>query len=158
MKFIVTSALVLGSLLMVVNTMAQQKTPQQQAENATDVRQSVFKLLDSNMQPIAAMARGRIPFDAALAQKNSERIAQLAAMITDEFKMDTREFEVDTLALDKIWDNKDDFAKHAQDLVDQATAFSIAAQSGDQGTTMRALRPMGTACGNCHDNYRLDED
>ena len=159
MKRFAASIFFLICSFIVVNVMAQQqKTPQELAQNAVEVRQSVFKLLDAHMEPIASMARGKLPFDAALARKNSQRIAQLAAMIPDVFAMDTRGVEVETLALDKIWDNHDDFAAHAQDLVEKATAFSVAAQSGDQAATMKELRPLGSACGNCHDNYRMDVD
>ena len=159
MKKILKLIVILLNSLLFVNAMAQQAmTPEEQAQVAVEVRQSVFKLLNANMGPIGGMARGRIPFDAALAQKHSERIAQLGAMITDVFEMDTREFDVETLALNKIWDNKEDFAKHAADLVEKARAFSVAAQSGDMATTMKELRPLGSACGNCHDNYRMDKD
>jgi len=157
MKYFVNTVLLL--LISFINTgvMAQQeKTPQELAQAAVEVRQSVFKLLDAHMKPIAAMARGRQPFDAALAQKNSERIAQLAAMIPDVFATDTRGYEVKTIALDKIWDNMDDFKQHAQALIEKAMAFNKAAQSGDMMTTMKELRPLGSACGNCHDNYRKD--
>lgn len=159
MKNIATSSLLLISSLLVINVTAQQEqTPEEMAQEAADVRQSVYKLLKAHMDPISAMARGRLPFDAALARKNSERISQLAAMIPDVFETDTRGFEVETLALDKIWDNKEDFVKHAQELVDKANAFAAAAQSGDQMTTMKELRPLGAACGNCHDNYRRDDN
>jgi len=160
MKKTLILTLFLAGLGMVGTAMAQQQppTPEELAQNAAEVRQSVFKLLGANMGPIGAMARGSIPFDAALAQKNSKRIAQLAAMIVDTFETDTREQDVETLALDKIWDNKEDFSRHAQDLVEKANIFSQAAESGDQAATMKELRPMGGACGNCHDNYRLDVD
>ncbi|MBF8269256.1 MAG: Cytochrome C, partial [Gammaproteobacteria bacterium] len=54
--------------------------------------------------------------------------------------------------------NQDDFRAHAQTLLEKATAFSTAAQSGDQAVTLKELRPLGTACGDCHDNYRMDEN
>ena len=157
MKYFLDSAIVLSLLFINAVAVAQQeKSPQELAQDAVEVRQSVFKLLDAHMKPIAAMARGRQPFDAALAQKNSERIGQLAAMIPDVFATDTRGFEVKTIALDKIWDNMDDFKQHAQALIEKAAAFNKAAQSGDMMTTMKELRPLGSACGNCHDNYRKD--
>ena len=159
MKIIAALISLLTGTVFLVTVMAQeQKTPQELAQKAVETRQSVFKLLDMHMDPLAAMARGRAPFDAALAVKNSKRISQLAAMIPDVFVTDTREFEVETLALDKIWDNKGDFDSHAQALGEKADAFSTAAQGGDQAATMKELRPLGTACGNCHDNYRMDEN
>ena len=149
--------LLISSFLLITVKAQEQNTPLDLAQKAVETRQSVFKLLDMHMEPLAAMARGRVPFDATLAVKNSKRISQLAAMIPDVFAMDTREFEVETLALDKIWDNKSDFEKHALELIEKADAFSTAAQGGDQAANMKEIRPLGTACGNCHDNYRMEK-
>lgn len=133
-------------------------TPEQQAAGAVDTRKAVFKLLRFNLIPLVGMAQGA-PFDAAVAEQNGRRIAALAPMIPDLFTAnDTREFDVETTALDKIWDNQPDFAAKAQALVENATAFADAAATGERGATLGAFRALGGSCGNCHDNYRVDED
>lgn len=134
-------------------------TPAQQAETATENRQAVFKLLGVNMGPIVGMARGSVPFDAAVAERNAKRIAVLATMIPERFAaMDTREFDVTTEALPVIWENPDDFASKAKALEDAASTFAGLAASGDQATTLGGLRAFGGTCGNCHDTYRVDDD
>jgi cytochrome c556 len=134
-------------------------TPEQQAATATENRQAVFKLLGVNMGPIVGMARGAVPFDAALAERNARRIAMLAPMIPERFSaMDTREFDVETEALPVIWDDMDDFSAKAAALVEQANAFAETAAGGDQAATLGGLRNLGGACGNCHDAYRVDDD
>ena len=132
-------------------------TPEQQAEAAVDTRKSVFKLLRFNLIPLVGMAQGA-PFDAALAERNGRRIAALAPMIPDVMAHNTRGFDVETTALDKIWDNQSDFASKAQALVDNATAFADAAASGDRGATQGTFRALGASYGNCHDDYRVDDD
>lgn len=134
-------------------------TPAQQAVTATENRQAVFKLLGVNMGPIVGMARGSVPFDAAVAERNARRIAVLATMIPERFAaMDTREFDVTTEALPVIWENPDDFASKAGALEDAANTFAGLAAGGDQATTLGGLRAFGGACGNCHDSYRVDDD
>lgn len=154
-KLITTMTLMIASLVSMI-LQAQQMSPEEQAAATTETRQAVFKLLGFHMGPIGAMARGQMDFDADLAKRNAERIAVLGTIIPDVFASDTREFDVVTRALDKIWDNKADFEAHAAELVKQAQAFAEAASSGDRATTLGALRPLGSACGDCHDDYRFD--
>lgn len=154
---LVSSMAILASGLLSTVSAQDAPTPEQQAAAAVDTRKSVFKLLRFNLIPLVGMARGA-PFDAELAEKNGRRIAALAPMIPDLMANDTRGFDVETTALDKIWDNQPDFASKAQALADNATAFAEAAATGDQGATLGAFRALGGSCGNCHDNYRVDED
>lgn len=133
-------------------------TPADRAASATETRQAVFKLLRFNMGPIAGMARGKVEFDAALAERNARRMAALAPMIPDLFAtMDTREFDVQTLALPIIWDNMDEFAGNASKLAEAAAGFADVAAGGDKAATMSAFRSVGSACGNCHDRFRADD-
>lgn len=133
-------------------------TPAQRAAAATETRQAIFKLLYFNLIPIAGMAQGA-PFDAELAAKNGRNIAALAPMIPDLFTaMDTREFDVETEALDVIWEDSAGFAEKAQALLEGASNFAEVAAGGDRGATLGAFRGLGGSCGNCHDDFRVDND
>ena len=133
-------------------------TPAQRAAGAAETRQSVFKLLLFNLLPIAGMAQGA-PFDAELAEKNAYNIAALAPMIPDLFTaMDTRDFDVETEALDVIWEDSVGFAEKAQALLEGANAFAEVAAGGDMAATLGAFRGLGGSCGNCHDDFRVDND
>ena len=151
-----TSAAVISSGLL-FSVSAQDMTPEQQAMRSVETRQGLFKLLGFNIGPIIAMTRGA-EFNAELVERNASRIAALAPMIPDVLAADTRGFDVETTALDSIWDNQPDFAAKAQALEENAMALAEAAASGDFATTMGAFRGMGGSCGNCHDTYRVDED
>ncbi len=129
-------------------------TPEDQAKNAVDVRQSIFKLQGWNMDPMAGMLRRRIPFDAKVIEQNAKRIEALASMIPDAFKVDTRSFNVESDALPLIWDQKSDFDMKAQALVMASQALAEAAASGDQSKTVPAIANVGKACGACHDKFR----
>ena len=133
-------------------------TPAQRAAGAAETRQSVFKLLLFNLLPIAGMAQGA-PFDAELAEKNAYNIAALAPMIPDLFTaMDTRDFDVETEALDVIWEDSAGFAEKAQALLEGANTFADVAAGGDMAATLGAFRGLGGSCGNCHDDFRVDND
>ena len=133
-------------------------TPEERAAQAVDTRKSLFKMLRFNLVPIAGMAQGA-PFDAEVAQRNARRIAVMATMIPEVLAQDTSAFDnIETTALDKIWDNQDDIAIKAQALIDNANAFADAAATGDMASTLGAFRAFGGSCGNCHDEYRVDND
>lgn len=159
-KSLLISTAILSTTLFAYPISAQEApSPQELAQNATVTRQAVFKLLGFNMGAIIGMARGSVPFDAAVAERNARRMAALAPMIPDVFTaMDTREFDVNTQALPVIWEKADEFAEKANNLVIAANKFADVAAGGDQAATMGGLRGLGGSCGSCHDAFRVDDD
>ena len=151
-----TAALLSTSLLSTASAQ-DAPTPKQQAAAAADTRQSVFKLLRFYLTPLVGMARGA-PFDAEMAEKNGRRIAALAPSIPDLFMHDTRGFDIDTEALDVIWEDKAEFENKAMALMNNANAFADQAATGDRGATLGAFRALGGSCGDCHDAFRVDND
>ena len=143
---------------MAFTSYAQDMTPEEQAAAAVDQRKSLFKTIRYNLGPIAGMAQGA-PFDAEVAERNARRIAVMATMIPEMLAVDTSNFDnIETTALDSIWDNQDDIAAKAQALIDNANAFADTAATGEMGATLGAFRAFGGSCGNCHDTYRADND
>ena len=143
---------------MAFTSYAQDMTPEEQAAAAVDQRKSLFKTIRYNLGPIAGMAQGA-PFDAEVAERNARRIAVMATMIPEMLAVDTSNFDnIETTALDSIWDNQDDIAAKAQALIDNANAFADAAATGEMGATLGAFRAFAGSCGNCHDTYRVDND
>ena len=159
MKHVIGVAVLFASATGVFTATAQQQapTPEQLAVSSTETRQAVFKLLSFNLSTISAMARGTLEFDAAIAERNANRIAELAPMIPELFAArDTREFSVETEALPIIWDRMDEFNEKATNLVTAANTFAEIARAGNKDATIAAVRAFGGACGNCHDTFRVD--
>jgi len=129
-------------------------TPEQKAQAAVDLRQSVFKLIGYSFEPVGAMLKRQRPFDADLAQKSAARIEMLAPMIGEAFATDTRQFKVETKAREGIWTNKSDFDAKNNDLIKAAANLTTAAKSGDQKAFTQAAAAVGKACGACHDSFR----
>ena len=154
---VVATAAAVFSTAVVTTANAQEAPTPEQVAGAADTRQSVFKLLRFYLGPIVGMARGA-PFDAELAEKNGRRIAALAPSIPDVFMHDTRDFDVETEALDVIWEDKAEFENKAMALMNNATAFADLAATGDRGQTLGAFRALGGSCGDCHDTFRVDND
>lgn len=151
----IASVVVVSSMMLAVN--AQDPTPEQRAQQAAETRQSVFKLFGYNLGMISGMARGTVEFDAGIAERNARRIAAMAPMIPELFEaMDTRDYDIETEALPVIWEQFDLFQERAQALVDGANTFADVAAGGDRMATLGAIRAFGANCGNCHENFRVD--
>jgi cytochrome c556 len=103
------------------------------------------------------MARGQIPFDAAVVEKNAGKIAQLAPMLEDVFAMDTRASGLQSGAKDGIWEDKADFNGKVATTTERAIALAAAASQG-KGPTMKAFGALGSSCKNCHESYREKDD
>jgi cytochrome c556 len=129
-------------------------SPEEQAQQAVDLRQSLFRLISYSFGPVGGMLKNKVPFDAAVVQKNSARLETLAPMISEVFQNDTRKFTLKTKAREGVWTNKSDFQAKNDNLVKAAAALSTAAKSGDKKATMQAAAAVGKACGACHDDFR----
>ena len=158
-KVLISMMVLLGTALALTTAAEEAPSAEERAEDATATRQAVFKLLAFNIGPIVGMARGMVEFDAAIAERNARRIAALAPMIPELIgAMDTREFDVETEALPVAWEQPDELAEKARELVAAANTFADTAAGGDQAATLGGLRALGGACGNCHDTFRVDDD
>jgi cytochrome c556 len=154
MKKGILAVAVTTSMVIATTSIAQPANSEKQAQRATELRQSVFKLLSSNMGPLGAMAKGKIPVDAAVAEKNAIRINQLSLMIADYTRTDTSKFEVETEALDKVWQDPELFAKNIEKLTLASSALIAAAKSKDASAIKKAIGGVGKTCGGCHDDFK----
>ena len=150
------SKILLVSIVSLTTTsvFADMAKSEKHAIRATELRQSVFSLLGSNMGPLGAMAKGKIAVDASLVEKNALRINQLSLMIADYNRTDTSGFNVKTEAKDVIWKEQDKFASHTEKLTTASSALIVAAQSKDESAIKKAIGGVGKTCGGCHDAFR----
>jgi cytochrome c556 len=144
-----------ATLAAISMTALSQGGPPNPDKTAIEARQAVFKLINQQNGPIAAMFRPNGTFDAAVVAKNAERIKVLASMIPELFARDTRQYkDTPTRALEGIWASQADFKAKADALVAAADGLAAAAKSGDKAKTQTANAEIGKACGGCHDAFR----
>jgi len=143
-------------LVVATASMAQPASSEKHAVYATELRQSIFKLLGSNMGALGAMAKGKIPVDAAVVEKNATRINQLSLMIADYSRTDTSKFDVKTEALAKIWQDPEHYSKDIDKLTMASGELIVAAKSKDEGAIKKAIGGVGKTCGGCHDHFKAE--
>ena len=140
-------------------TVAANATPvknMEQAQKVTKYRQSVFTLLATNMGPLGAMAKGKMPMDIDKADKYAMRINQLSLMIGDYTRFDTSKFKLKTEALDNIWTEKDKFSGKIEALTKASANLQKVIAGKDEKAIKKAIGKVGGACGSCHDDFKKE--
>jgi len=156
MSTLTKTALIIGLVLATTNAVAQPAKSLKHAKKATELRQSIFQLLANNIGPMGAMAKGKIPLNKSVIEKNSMRINQLSLMITDYMALDTRQFKVETEALDSVWTDTALLSKKANALTLASANLQKIVLNGDDMAIKKAIGGIGKSCGGCHDDFKQD--
>jgi len=127
------------------------------AKKVVERREAVMGLMGWSTGPMSGMVKGDAPYDAEVFTRQARRLAGLSEMSADLFKADVRGFDLHTEAKPEIWDDYEDFAKLAQDLVDSSNALVAASQSGDLAVASQAFKEVADDCKACHDKYKEDD-
>ena len=123
-------------------------------EDAIRYRQSGMIMMATHFGRVAAMANGRIPFDAKAVADNAE-IASIMSKLPYAGFVEGSD-KGDTKALPKIWTENDKFRAAAAKLQDEMAKLNAAAKTGNIDTIKAAVGPVGQSCKGCHDTYRKD--
>jgi cytochrome c556 len=154
MNFLSKTVIAASLTLVTTAIIAQEASSLKHAKYATELRQSVFSLLGSNMGPLGAMAKGKAPFNAEKAEKHAIRINQLSLMIADYSRTNTTKFDVETEALASVWKEADKYSESIDNLTKASAKLIVAAQSKDKGAIKKAIGGVGKTCGGCHDDFK----
>ena len=124
----------------------------QKPEDAIKYRQGVYRVIGWNFGPMAAMAKGEKPYDAAAFARHAEIVAFMSKLPLEGFVpgSDTGE----TKAKPEIWLDMDDFKAKLEKMQAEATKLAEVAKAGDLNTSKAQLGETGKACKACHDKYR----
>ena len=145
---VATAALGLAAALTAMPAAAQFQKP----EDAIKYRQSAMTLMGNHLGRVAAMANGRVPFDANAVQINADVLAtvtklQFAGFIDGSDKGNTK-------AKPEIWTEADKFRAAAQKTQDEVGKLAVAAKTGNIDQVKAAVGATGESCKACHDTYR----
>lgn len=131
---------------------AQSAFAQAKPEILVKQRQAVMTLQGKYFGPMAAMAQGKVPYNAAVIQRNAGFLDNLSRMAWDGFDPSTRNEK--SRALPAVYDNGAKFKEHASRL-ENATARLVALSgSGDEAAVKAQIGAIGKTCGGCHDDFR----
>jgi len=123
-------------------------------EDAIRYRQSAMALQGAHFGRVAAMANGRIPFDAKVAAEQAELVATLNRLQFAGFVEGTD--KGNTKAKPEIWTEKDKWNAAVAKSQEEVTKLNAAAKTGNIDQIKAAVGGVGQSCKACHDNYRKD--
>ena len=148
MKRLVTVAT--GAVLFVM--LAPGAFAQAKPEVLVKQRQAVMTLQGKYFGPMAAMAQGKAPFNAAVVQRNAGFLDNLSRMSWDGFDAGTRGEK--SRALPAVFDNSAAFKEAAARLENEAAKLVAASRGGDEAAVKAQIGAVGKTCGGCHDDFR----
>jgi len=146
---LMTGAALLGSAI-AVPAAAQFAKP----EDAIKYRKAAFTVMGTHFGRVAAMANGRIPFDAKAAADNAEIATMMSKLPYAGFVPGTD--KGDTKAEPKIWTEMDKFNAAATKMQEEMAKLNVAAKGGNLDAIKAAVGETGKSCKACHDNYRKE--
>ena len=140
------SAAVIG--LVISATASAQAKPEQLVKQ----RQAAMTLIGKYWGPLAGMAQGKAPYDAAVVARNAAFLDALSKMPWDGFAAGTK--DVKSAALPAAFTDTAKF-KEAQDrLQGEASKLVAVSKSGDEAAVKAQLGAIGKTCGGCHADFR----
>src|SRR3954471_994065 len=124
-------------------------------EDAIKYRKAAMTVMGTHFGRVAAMANGRIPFDAKAAADNAE-IATIASKLPFAGFIEGTDKGGETRAEPKIWTEMDKFKGAATTMQEEMAKLNVAAKSGNLEAIKAAAGETGKSCKACHDAYRKE--
>jgi cytochrome c556 len=150
MKRLALAAVAAAGLATALPAAAQFQKP----EDAIKYRKAAMTVMATHFSRVAAMAAGKVPFDAAAAQSNAEVVAMMARLPFPAFIDGTA--SGDTKAKPEIWSEPEKFKAGATRMQDEVVKLNAAAKTGNLDQIKIAVGDVGKSCKACHDNYRKE--
>ena len=123
------------------------------AEDAIKYRQSALFVMGQHFGRLGAMANGKAPFDARLAQENADVVAAMARLPWAGFGPGTDK-GAPTKSKPTIWSEQAKFKEHADKLVAESAKLAAASKTGNLDAFKTAFQATASSCKACHDSYR----
>ncbi len=123
-------------------------------DNAIKYRQTVFETLGANLTAVVMNLKGEVEFPDAVAV-HARTVADTAPLVLPAMEQNTAgEGSASTEALDKIWDEWDDFAEKSEAFETAAMELGEVADGGDMQAIGAQVQKVAETCKSCHDAYR----
>ena len=120
------------------------------SEDAIHYRQSAMFLQSQHFGRVAAMANGRVPFDAAAAAANAELVATISKLPWAGFAPGTEGGK----AKPDIWKEQAKFKELSDKLQADTEKLAAAAKGGNLDAIKAQVAATGETCKSCHDTFR----
>lgn len=121
-------------------------------EDAIKYRKSALTVMAAHFGRVAAMANGRVPFDAAAVASNAAIAEEMSKLPYVAFVEGSDKGE--TGAKPEVWSNNAKFKAAAEKLQGEMTKLAVTAKGGNIDAIKAQAGVVGGACKACHDDFR----
>lgn len=149
MKFLSLASILLIGSFTVVPAQAQFAKP----EDAIKYRKGSFAVMGEHFGRLAAMAQGKMPYDAKSAADNAAVVEFMSKLPWTAFGEGTDQGG-NTKAKAEIWSDNAKFKDAAEKMQAEVVKLAVAAKTGKLDDLKTAVSATGGTCKNCHDNFR----
>ena len=154
MKYLSRSLLMAGAALLGAATALPAAAQFAKPEDAIKYRKSALFVMGQHFGRVAAMANGKIPFDAKAAADNAEIATAMSKLPYVAFIEGTD--KGDTKAEPKIWTEMDKFKAAASKMQEEMAKLNVVAKGGNIDAIKAQVGETGKSCKACHDAYRKE--
>jgi cytochrome c556 len=128
---------------------------QAKPEQLVKQRQAVMTLQGKYYGPMAAMAQGKVPYNADIVRRNATFLDNLTRMAWDGFDPGTKDVKSATLPV--AYEQPDKFKEAAARLENEAQKLYQVSRSGDEAAVKAQIGAVGKSCGGCHESFRAKQ-
>ncbi len=150
MKSIASFVLAAAAITLSAPASAQFAKP----EDAIKYRKASFTVMAAHFGRVAAMANGRVPFDAKVAADNAAIAESMSKLPWAGFGEGTD--KGDTKAKPEIWSDSAKFKESGDKMQAEMVKLAAAARSGNLDSIKAAVGATGGSCKACHDAFRKE--
>lgn len=130
-------------------------------DDAIKARESTMNLFGWNIGVLSAMAKEKVDYDAERAAEAAANLDAVANLGQSDYWPEGSDSEsagnAENRALPAIWENESDFEDKMASLREATAALAPVAGNG-LGDLQDGVGDVGSACKNCHDDYRAEKD
>lgn len=124
----------------------------QKPEDAVKYRQAAFTVMGNHFSRIGAMAQGRVPFDAKVAQENAAIVASMSKLPWAGFTQNTEGIKSRVKA--EAWMEMDKVRAGADKMMKAVADLEAATRTGSLDAVKKSFGDAAATCKACHDAYR----
>lgn len=123
-------------------------------EDAIKYRKAAMWVQQVHFGRVAAMAAGRVPFDAKVAADNASIAETMSKLSWVAFGEGTD--KGDTRAKPEIWSDNAKFKEASEKMQGEMAKLAVVAKGGNIDSIKTAAGAVGGACKGCHDAFRKE--
>ena len=150
MKTIASFVLAAAAVTLAAPASAQFAKP----EDAIKYRKAAMTMQAAHFGRVAAMASGRVPFDAKVAADNAATAETLSKLAWPAFVEGSD--KGDTKAKPEIWSDAPKFKEASEKMQGEMTKLAAATKTGNLDSIKAAVGAVGGSCKACHDAFRKE--